>query len=135
MSSLLSAFHDNQDGTTAVEFALIAGAFLMIVFGIFESGRAFLTWNSFQAALEDATRYALVHDTVTAEEITERIANNLTGMTLDDDRMTITVSSYTLSGVDFYEVDGTYEFETVAPLLPADWATFDLSANSRLPVP
>lgn len=135
MTERISSYGNSEAGTTAVEFALIAGAFLSLIFGIFEVGRLFLTWNTFQYALENATRYALVTEDVTPEELREYIADDMAGMTVQADNIDVDVTTFTLSNVNFIEIDGTYTFQTVVPLLPDSWNSFSLTASSRLPVP
>lgn len=133
MSGMKHFLHNNE-GTTAVEFALVATAFLSIVFGIFESGRLFLAWNAFQYSLENATRYALVNEDTTEDDLEEMIASDMAALMVDQDDIAVEIAYEDLSGVSFIEIDGTYTFRTVMPLLPTSWTNFALTANSRLPV-
>ena len=55
-SGLLGRFHDNQRGTTAIEYAMVAGPFLMFVFGIFALGLHYLATNSIERAVFTASR-------------------------------------------------------------------------------
>lgn len=136
MLKLFTKFLSNRRGTTSVEFALVVTAFLALLFGIFESGRMFLAWNSFQYAVENATRLALVTDGITELEIQDFVDSELAGMMVNPDSANVTVTRSTAaSGVDFIEVDGTYSFQTLMPFLPDSFNTVTLAANSRLPVP
>ncbi|WP_315922254.1 pilus assembly protein [Mesorhizobium sp. SP-1A] len=51
---------DSTNGTTAIEFALILPAILMLVFGTFETGRAFYTYHSLQAVADELARYLFI---------------------------------------------------------------------------
>ncbi|WP_136419829.1 TadE family protein [Herbaspirillum sp. ST 5-3] len=49
-----------QHGAASVEFALVAVAFLTVVFGIIEMGRLFYLWNTVQEVTRRAAREAVV---------------------------------------------------------------------------
>lgn len=49
-----------EHGTTAVEFAFVAIAFLLILFGIMEFGRILYVWNTVQEVTRRAAREAVV---------------------------------------------------------------------------
>ncbi|MGE5566489.1 MAG: TadE/TadG family type IV pilus assembly protein [Parcubacteria group bacterium] len=51
------AFHRDERGAAATEFALILPMMLIIAFGIFEAGRVFWSYNIVQSAARDAARY------------------------------------------------------------------------------
>lgn len=131
---MLKKFISNADGTTAVEFALIATAFFTLLFGIFESGRLFLTWNSLQYSVENATRHVLVNPDATEIEIIEFVRNDLKGATINPANVDINITFTTLSDMNFIEVRGAYSFKTVLPFLPEKWNGLRLSAQSRLPI-
>jgi Flp pilus assembly protein TadG len=59
-SRTLRLFGRSSAGTTAVEFALMAPILFLLMFGIFEFGRAWWAKNSLQYAAERAARYAVV---------------------------------------------------------------------------
>src|SRR5688500_2613980 len=96
----------DEAATTAIEFALISSAFIALIFGIFESGRMFLVWNSFQAAIGSATRHALVNPDISEDEIEDRIIESMEAYGIDGDDVEIEVTQSASSGVDFIEVDG-----------------------------
>jgi Flp pilus assembly protein TadG len=50
-----------QRGTTMAEFAIIAGVFFMIIFGIIEFGRLLYTHNALTDAARRGARYAVLH--------------------------------------------------------------------------
>lgn len=51
-----------QRGTTMAEFAIVAGVFFMIVFGIIEFGRLLYTHNALTDAARRGARYAALHE-------------------------------------------------------------------------
>jgi hypothetical protein len=51
-----------EEGAAAVEACLVVGALLLVVFGSVEFGRAFWTYNTMLLAVEEAGRYAMVHN-------------------------------------------------------------------------
>lgn len=50
-----------EEGAVAVEFAFVVPVFLMLVFGIFEFGRAFNIQVSLSQAARESARYVAVH--------------------------------------------------------------------------
>ncbi|MDR3409620.1 MAG: TadE/TadG family type IV pilus assembly protein [Formivibrio sp.] len=58
-NSILKRFH-HQQGTSAVEFALIAIVFFTLLLGIIEFGRLFYVWNTVQEVTRRAAREAVV---------------------------------------------------------------------------
>jgi TadE-like protein len=51
----------NQEGSTVAEFAIVAGLFFMIIFGIIEFGRLLYTHNALTDAARRGARYAVLH--------------------------------------------------------------------------
>lgn len=62
MTRLQKCGHKHQAGAAAVEFALIAIVFFMLLFGIIEFGRVLFTWNSAVEATRYGARVAVVCD-------------------------------------------------------------------------
>lgn len=58
--------YGNQRGSTVAEFAIVAGLFFMIIFGIIEFGRLLYTHNALTDATRRGARYAVLH----AENVT-----------------------------------------------------------------
>ncbi len=135
MHKMLAKFLKCEEGTTAVEFSLIAFGFLALVFGIFECGRMFMTWNAFQYTIEDTTRRALISEDITAEEIEDTIRDSMPNMMLESDRADIDVIFTDYSGVNILEVSGVYSFSPIVlTFLPDSWSTINLRAESRFPM-
>jgi hypothetical protein len=65
--SIVSSSPRSQRGTAAVEFALIAVVFFMVLLGILEFGRMMYVWNTAQEVTRRAAREAVVRDFSAAE--------------------------------------------------------------------
>jgi hypothetical protein len=134
----LSIFR-NDEGSVAVEFALVSMAFISLFVGIFETGRMFLYWNSFQYAVEDSLRHLMVsynnEQTLSNDDLEEYISEKMSAFKVSSDDVSMTISEpYDLSGVSFVDVEGTLDFVAIIPFLPLDIRTFSLDAEARLPV-
>ena len=77
--------HRDERGAAAVEFAIVATIFFMLVFGIIDFGFAFHSWNNAVNAAREGARLAAVDSNTT--DITNRVVNSATG--LDPTKMTI----------------------------------------------
>jgi len=64
MPNLLQSLHRNQDGTTAVEFAIIAPVFIMLILGTIGFCFALFLVGSLHYAVEDGARCASVKTTI-----------------------------------------------------------------------
>ena len=76
-----------EDGAAAVEFAIVATLFFMLVFGIIDFGFAFHSWNNAaNAAREGARKAAVTPDTAAITARTISAAS-----TLDPTKLTVSV--------------------------------------------
>ena len=64
MRNLLRSIHLNQDGTTAVEFAIIAPVFILLIIGTIGLCFALFLVGSLHFAVEDGARCASVKTTI-----------------------------------------------------------------------
>ncbi len=60
-------FRRDAAGTTAVEFALVGGLFILLIVGIMEFGYAFWQWNAAAKAVQLGARLAAVSDPVSSD--------------------------------------------------------------------
>lgn len=135
MLRVLRQYKNDDNGTTAIEFGLIALAFITMIFGVIEMGRVFMAWNAFQYSVENAARFALVNSDVTAEELTDRIVTEMAGFNASEDDIEVEINFPVVSTVNFVEIQGTYEFTTLLAFLPENWSNIQLSGVTRLPRP
>lgn len=132
----IGRYTDNTDGSTAVEFGLIAIGFLAIIFGVIDAGRAVMALNAMQNGLESSTRYVIVNRNATEQEITDVIKADMGGFTLAANDINVSVTYDTVSGIDFVEISATYQFTPlVTSFLPDSWATLNLPSSARTPLP
>ncbi len=132
---IIRNFSKDCTGSTAVEFALVGIGFLIFVFGIFEVGRIYWSWNTLQYAVENATRYALTHEDISEEDIQTYVRDGMGGLNADESNPDITVTWEDVSGINFIKITAIYDFDVISPLLPDSFDSLDLTATSRLPVP
>jgi Flp pilus assembly protein TadG len=127
-----------NSGQGLVEFALIAPLFLILLFGMVEFGRAWMTKNILTGAAREAVRiYAVIpYDNVLAES---RAVNILSSAGLDSSRWTINVYSQDLvpgSGDNIVmRADVTYNFPVIIvgfiPGLPSNNIPLSSSTTMR----
>jgi Flp pilus assembly protein TadG len=125
----------DEDGATAVEFGVLAIAFISILFGIIEMGRLFLTWNGLQYVIESAARTALADEDITSAELETQIENQLGTYTMSPDNLELNITFPVSGDVNFVQIEGTYAYNVIVPFLPDSWDDLELTAKSRLPRP
>ncbi len=82
----------NEEGSAAVEFALVTPVLLLFLLGIFDFGRA---WHAHNVATESArvgARIAALSQAPTADSIRSAVRNSLQAGSLDPAAATITVT-------------------------------------------
>lgn len=129
------AYVRNEQGAAAVEFAIIAMAFLLSVFGVIETGRIFWTWNTLQYTGESAARYYLTHPSISDSDIREYIETKLEDAMLNGESMAVTISKTTVSRVNFLQLDLSYEHGVLGNLMPSGLNEITLNTTTLLPVP
>ena len=113
----------SQDGTTAIEMALLLPVFLSLLLGIEEFGRALWTQSALQYAVEAASRCAAITTTTCPDAGTTQTyaANNALGLSLASSVFTYTASAS--CGITGYasgsQVTASYAFQPVVPQLIA----------------
>ncbi|WP_305074170.1 TadE family protein [Propionivibrio sp.] len=70
-----------QEGAAAVEFAIVASVFFMLLIGIMEMGRLLWTWNAAAEATRLGARLAVVCSKEDAEKIKGRMREMLPALT------------------------------------------------------
>jgi Flp pilus assembly protein TadG len=82
----------DEDGSSAVEFALVTPVLLLFLLGIFDFGRA---WHAYNVATESArvgARMAALAQAPTVDSIRSAVRNSLSAGSLNPDQATITVT-------------------------------------------
>ena len=135
IANLLKRYRKNEDAATAVEFALVALPFLLMIFGVMEGGRVMWSMNGVQFAIEETSRYASINSTLTNESFESYAQGKLAEMYVASTPLIVTSSSVTTNGVNFIEIDGTYTHSTMLNgFLPANFGNFEFTTSARKPV-
>jgi hypothetical protein len=106
--SIMKRHAKHSRGQGLVEFALVVPLFLVLLFGMIEFGRAWMTKNIITGAAREAVRiYAVIpYDNVVAES---RAVNILSSAGLDSSRWTISIFSDPVDN-NIMRTDVTYNF-------------------------
>jgi len=116
----------------AVEFAFVAPVFLVMVLGSVEVGRALWIKSTMQFAVEQTARYAIVNTSATTAALEAYAATEIADAGFNDANVTFTAANDTTGGVTFVTISASYDFNTVAGLIPTpDWT---LLAMTRVPL-
>ena len=130
-----NTFIKNEDGATAVEFALIAMIFLGVVFAVIEAGRVFWTQNAIQFALENASRERLVDPDLTEAEIVALAEESMQSMFVSPTPLDLDVLEVTEEGITYLEMDAVYNYSPmIGVLIPDNWSNIVLEGSARRPL-
>jgi hypothetical protein len=82
--------HPRRRGASAVEFAIVAPIFFMLIFGMFEFGRMLMVQQLLTNGARSGSRIAVI-DGATSEEVISTVQDYLQGGSIDESAVTITV--------------------------------------------
>lgn len=130
-------------GQALVEFALIIPIFLLVVVGLFDMGRAVFAYNAVANAAREATRLAIVDQTVA--NIQAKAAKHSIGLGiapgsvqvqfLNADLTTTAPCNATPVPVGcIAQVKVTYQYNAATPIIGNLVGTITINSTSRLPV-
>ncbi len=109
----LAAFLCDRRGAAAIEFALVALPFIMLLMGLMEFGRALYVKSALNDAVDRAQRVVLIEPAITASALEIRIRDRLDG--LEADRLVVTDGAVSASGIDYRVVSLVYDLTLVMP--------------------
>jgi len=132
MNGWVAKLRRSRCGATAVEFAMVAPIFLIMVIGVFELGRAMWIRASMQYAVEEAARFAIVNTSASTSTLASYAATAYSSSGINISGATFTATQATTSGLTYVTIIGSYNFSVIVPLVPIPDIT--LSARSRIPV-
>lgn len=101
-----------EDGVAAVEFAMIAFGFLLLLFSIVEAGYAMWSINTVNYSVEQGARYSAVND-ATANETEDYVRNEMQTFYVDTDTLTFDMVTVSDGGVDFIELEAEFTYEPI----------------------
>ncbi|MBI1800885.1 MAG: pilus assembly protein [Chloroflexi bacterium] len=105
-------------GQTMVEFALLLPVLLLIVFGIFEFGRAFYAYSTVANAAREAARFGIVDPTNTSG-IQDAAISHATALGLTSSDVVIQCPDGACTVGNRISVTVNYTFSAVVPLIPS----------------
>ncbi len=119
-------FRRATDGVVAVEFAMVVVPFLMLVFGIFETGQVLWASSQIDFHVDRIVREAAVDSSISNAEILSAITTSLGD--LDADHLTVAVSR--ANGTpDVLSINVTYTHMPVTPFLFEDGIVLNHSSS------
>jgi Flp pilus assembly protein TadG len=132
-----------EDGAAAVEFAIVATLFFLLVFGIIDFGFAFHSWNNTANAAREGARKGAVDSSPVDIEARTRAAAS----TLDQSKLTVVVECSHIAGVfsptvcgptlaegDIVRVTVNYVYNMITPIgsfVPGLGTTLNLHSQSE----
>ena len=124
-------------GTIAVEFALVFPVFLILVFLLVELGNVLYKHNSLSYAVQEATRFAIVHGSTadqpaTEDDIEAELNDRLVGIDPGDVAVEMTFTPDNSPG-GIVAVQATLPYDPVVPFVPI--GTFDISTTTQMTIP
>jgi Flp pilus assembly protein TadG len=126
-------FTRDERGISAVEFALVGPAFLMMLIGVFVLGWSMHCISSLRLAVEAAGRSLEVNQTLTQAQLTTIVQDKLA--VIGDPNVTVALANDTsVTGITMKKITGTYVFDIVIPLLPTQHMTFTTSVSVPMKV-
>ena len=118
-------------GGVAVEFAFAFPVLLSMLYGIFEFGRAVWTQNTLEYAVQEATRFAIVDETVTSTAIADVAKSRAAGLNISDPPLNLAVTFDPSSGApDFVTVTASYAYTPAVSLV--GFGAMTLTTKSRM---
>lgn len=103
---------EGEGGQSLVEFALVLPIFLLVLFAIVDFGMAFHAWIAVTNSAREGARLGAVRGSAT--EIEQRVWDT-TG-TLDQDKLTVTVTNAEGDPGDSVIVDVSYAYSLMTPV-------------------
>ena len=119
----------DERGGAALEFALVAPPFFMLLFGIAQVGWAFNCASTVRHALVMEARTLALNPSMTAGQLQSAVRADVAG--LSDSDVTVTVDRQTINGVSAAIATATYTASITVPLL----GSYPVNFNSNVTVP
>ena len=116
-------------GNVAVEFALAAPIFLILVIGLTDFGRLFWVKNTLQFAVDETARYAMVNPGIAPALLVAHANSRVSGII---GGATFTATATSSGGIDYRTITGQYLFTYYTPIIPM--GTLTLQASSTTPI-
>lgn len=119
----------NEKGGAAIEFALVAPPFVIMLFGIFQLGWAMNSASLVHDALVTQARSLAFNANMTSDQLQSAVRAQVAGLT--DSNVTVTVDHQAINGVNSAVATATYAAAIAVPLL----GSYPVNFNSTVTVP
>lgn len=127
--SMAKRFLGSEKGAMAAEFAFVFPAFIVILLGIFEFGRALKVHNELENAASQASRMVMINDAVSNSVLETKIRTLLYDLVGTD--LNVAMSTDTVDGQTYRVVSISYPHQiSTAFVTPID---ITMTATSRTP--
>lgn len=124
-----------NEGSTSVEFAMVGVGFILMIISVIEIGR--LTWTNtvVDYAIDEASRYASLHQDATSSDIERQAQAYLQNFFVPSESLQITVNNTEEGGVSFIEIQGNYVFTSItSSIFPETMSQLNFDILSRRPI-
>jgi Flp pilus assembly protein TadG len=128
MSWLAGLAHDER-GSSALEFAIVAMAFFLVLFGTIEFGRLLFYQSALAGAVGSSGRELLLDPSTPSETLKAVILDRMPAAAAD--RLTVAVSNVSHDGTAYHRVSASYSFEFILDTL----FDIDVTLTEDLSVP
>lgn len=128
LSRLFKRFARDEDGSPAIEFAIVAPVFVSVCLGVISLGYAFQVRNEMAHAVDAGIRQVLLDPAITDQDLETAIKDAF--QESDPDNLTVALTETTIDGIDYRSIALSYPFtRIVIPGLP-DNMTLALSRRT-----
>jgi len=131
MSYLYRRNKRRRRGASAVEFAIVAPIFFLLLFGMIEFGRMLMVQQLLTNATREGARFAVLEGS-TEDEVTDLVVDYLgsTMVTINDDDVSIDPTPETANPGDPISVSVTVPYQEVGWLSPIFLSGTDMEATA-----
>ena len=130
MLRFIKRFRAHNSGATTIEFAISFIVFVTTLFAVLEFGRIYWLRASLQEAVNVAGRYVLLNASATDAQIRTQVTNSAAGLVTAN--ITTTITSPTISGVNYKTIISTYPLPMMTYIMPGD--SYTLTGTATVPL-
>jgi Flp pilus assembly protein TadG len=122
-------FRSDTRGVAAMEFALVAPLFLLLLIGILQFGLGFYASAGLRNGVEAAARYAQIYPRPTDSQIRSTLTSSTYG--LNPSLLTTpTLTHGTANGVDYVDISASYNYPLTLVFMPVTSVTLSHSRRA-----
>ena len=129
LSRLFKRFARNEDGSPAIEFAIVAPVFVSVCLGVISLGYAFQVRNEMAHAADSGIRQVLMDPAITDQDLETAIKNAFPES--DPDNLTVALTETTIDGIEYRSIALSYPFTRI--VIPGLSDNMTLALSRRTP--